>query len=91
MKRHIVIAVLGGLLLSGCNAGAGSFFGGLFNFGGGSSEEGSTVIAAESLETSATTHFSNAARVANPEPSSLALFGGGLAAMAGFGKRRRKS
>jgi hypothetical protein len=78
------LAVL--VLLSGCKEGSG-----LANlFGGGGSDSADVVIIAGGDSGSGDGSFSESvATVHNPEPSSLALFGLGLAGLARNRKKRR--
>ena len=96
MRTQIkVVAVLGLALLSaGCKEGAG-LFSGLFggsgssggsSFSGSSSDGGGDVI----LSTGSGRAFDvSPATVHNPEPGSLALFGGGLAGLAAWRRKRK--
>ena len=85
------------LLTAGCGGGGG---GGLFGlFGGGGDSGAADLFAAltggtsESLGSSdggVTSLASDVAAVHSPEPASLALFGGGLAVLAGWRRRSQK-
>ena len=88
MRLAVTVGMMG--LVAGCN-GAGSFFSDLGGFfGGGDNSE--VVVASLSNQSeghSAEFVAASAAKVHNPEPTSLALFGVGLAGLAA--KRRRRT
>lgn len=81
------------LLTAGCGGGGG---GGIFGFFGGGSDSGAgdfvtTLDGGTSGSSGGTTSLaSDIATVHHPEPASLALFGGGLAGLAGWRRRRAK-
>ena len=90
-----VLVVASGIILltAGCGGGGG---GGIFSLFGGGSDSGAgdfvtTLDGGTSGSSGGTTSLaSDIATVHHPEPASLALFGGGLAGLAGWRRRRAK-
>ena len=88
------------LLTAGCGGGGGG--GGLFGFFGGGGDSGagdvfsalisggSDVAGGSGGDGVTEALASDVATVHNPEPASVALFGGGLAGLAHLGRRRAK-
>ena len=89
----VVLGVAVQLVTAGC-LGLGGGGGGLFGSSDGNGSSGEGPFASESLTSGGLGgngfgSVSEVATLANPEPASLALFGGGLAGLAYL--RRRKS
>ena len=95
MKHGLSVWVASGaiamqLLIAGCGGGGGGlggFFEGLF--GGGDS--GSAFDIGGGGASEPLTLASEVATVHHPEPASMALFGGGLAALAHWRRRQAKA
>ena len=90
---YVALAVAVQLIVSGCNGGGGGLFG-LFSGGdsgssGSAGDLGSLASGGAGESGSGSVGSSNVATVHNPEPTSLALFGGGLAGL--WSWRRRNS
>lgn len=82
------------LLLAGCEgsgggSGAGSFFGGSGSSFAGSSFEG--TLGGVVVGGDGTLDLASVATVHSPEPGSLAVFGGGLAGLALWRRRKAKA
>ena len=90
-----VLVVASGIILltAGCGGGGG---GGIFSLFGGGSDSGAgdfvTTLDGGTSDSSGevTSLASDVATVHHPEPASLALFGGGLAGLAGWRRRGAK-
>lgn len=85
----LVLGVSTLLLTSGCSGGGSGVFGNLFGGGGDDGISGLASLPGGGGGTGGGGGGSNPGTVTQPEPASVALFGGGLAGLALW--RRRKA